>query len=357
MSIPATPLPAPACGPSCSAPRPSHWTDPLRRLDRVVLATLGLLAGLALFDPAQALATLVFTAGSALGIGPFLLASVLSAAWLRAAGADRSIALAFNAHPGKAIVLAALVGALSPFCSCGVIPVIAALLLSGVPLAPVMAFWVASPVMAPDMYFITAGALGFEFATAKALAAFAIGLAAGSATAALQRAGAFAAPLRVTVGSGCAGSALAAGPLRWRFWRDPAATAAFRAEALRSSAFLAKWLLLAFVLESLMLAWLPAGSLAAWVGDNALAIPLAALIGVPTYLNGYAAIPLVAGLLESGMSAGAAMSFMTAGAMTSVPAAIAVFTLVRGRVFAWYLLLALSLSMLAGYSYAAWVSL
>lgn len=357
MSNPATAIPAPACGPACSAPPASHWGARLRRLDRVVLALLALFAGIALVDPRQALDTLRFTVDSALGIGPFLLASVLSAAWLRAAGADRSIALAFKARPVAAIVLAALVGALSPFCSCGVIPVIAALLLSGVPLAPVMAFWLASPVMAPDMYLITAGTLGFEFANAKALAAIGIGLSAGAATAALQAVGGFADPLRQRQLGRCASKALADGPLMWRFWRAPAARRAFVDEALRSSAFLAKWLLLAFALESLMLTFLPAQALAGWVGDNAWAIPLASLIGVPTYLNGYAAVPLVAGLIESGMSPAAAMSFMTAGAMTSVPAALAVYTLVRTRVFIWYLLLALILSMLSGYSFAAWMSL
>jgi len=37
------------------------------------------------------------------------------------------------------IVMAALLGALSPFCSCGVIPVVTSLFVAGVPIAPVMA--------------------------------------------------------------------------------------------------------------------------------------------------------------------------------------------------------------------------
>lgn len=106
-----------------------------------------------------------------------------------------------------------------------------------------------------------------------------------------------------------------------------------------------------------MLDWLPAGALGAFVGDGAWAIPLSALIGVPAYLNGYAAVPVVAGLIERGMAPGAALAFMVAGAMTSIPAAIAVFTLVKARVFAWYLLLALLLSMLSGYGYALWLAL
>ena len=38
------------------------------------------------------------------------------------------------------MIPAALFGSLSPFCSCGVIPIVAGLLGIGVPLAPVMAF-------------------------------------------------------------------------------------------------------------------------------------------------------------------------------------------------------------------------
>jgi len=60
-------------------------------------------------------------------------------------------------------------GALSPFCLCGVIPLIAALLSMGVPLAPVMAFWLASPIMDPSMFLLTSGEIGMDFAIAIAV--------------------------------------------------------------------------------------------------------------------------------------------------------------------------------------------
>jgi len=293
--------------------------EALRRADRAVLASVTLLAGVALFAPGQLPTTLRFAIENSVGIAPFLVISVLTAAWLRAAGADRLIGHAFAAHPGKAIVLASLLGSLSPFCSCGVIPLISALLASGVPLAPVMAFWTASPIMAPDMYFITAGALGFEFATAKTLAAVGIGLSAGLATLALQRMPSFAEPLRRRACAACGSAVLRTAGVRWRFWQEPERVTQFREGVVHNTGFLGKWLLLAFLLESLMLAWVPAGSLASWVGGNAFAIPLAAVIGVPAYLNGYAAVPVVAGLLQTGMAPGAALAFMVAGAMTSIP--------------------------------------
>jgi uncharacterized membrane protein YraQ (UPF0718 family) len=69
-----------------------------------------------------------------------LLFSAIVAAYLTAAGADKVIGRVFSGHGVKGIFAAALFGALSPFCSCGVIPIIAALLAVGVPLAAVMAF-------------------------------------------------------------------------------------------------------------------------------------------------------------------------------------------------------------------------
>ena len=75
---------------------------------------------------------------------------------------------------------------------------------------------------------------------------------------------------------------------------------------------------------------------------------LGAVVGMPAYLNGYAAAGLVGGLLDQGMAPGAAMSFMLAGGVSSIPAAMAVWALVKPRVFAAYLGLALVGAMAAG---------
>ena len=91
------------------------------------------------------------------------------------------------------------------------------------------------------------------------------------------------------------------------------------------------------------------GSMATAVGGgNAFAIPLAAAVGVPAYVNGYAALPLISGLVEMGMSSGAALVFATAGAVSSIPAAIAVRVPVRRSVFVLYLALGLGGAILSG---------
>jgi uncharacterized membrane protein YraQ (UPF0718 family) len=103
------------------------------------------------------------------------------------------------------------------------------------------------------------------------------------------------------------------------------------------------------MIEALMLRYIPAEMVAQVLGGTGIGpILLGAIVGAPAYLNGYAAVPMVAGLLEQGMSPGAAMSFVIAGGVSCIPAAIAVWALVKPRVFAAYLGLAVVGSIIAG---------
>ena len=335
-----------------------RWTAVLRRGDRVLLALAALFGLLAVIVPDQAIASARFTLEAFLWIAPFLLLSVGLAGWLKAAGADRIIGAAADRSPARMIVLAAAFGALSPFCSCGVVPLVAALLAAGVSLPAVMAFWIASPLMDPEMFVLMAVITDLPFALAKTAAALALGLFAGFATLAAERRGLLTNPLRPDVTSGCGGPRLGPVALRWAFWQEPARRAAFAQEARGVTLFLGKWLLLAFALESLMVAWLPGDAVTAHLGGQGwAAIPLAVLVGVPAYLNGFAAVPLVGGLMDLGMAPGAALAFLVAGGVTSLPAAMAVFALVRRPVFLWYLACALAGSLLVGYAYQAAVVL
>ncbi len=311
-------------------------------------------------DPAQLGPSFAKVTGALVSIAPFLAASILIAAWAGATGADNLIARAFTGAPAMMIAMGALAGGLSPFCSCGVIPLIAALLAIGVPLAPVMAFWLASPLMDPSMFVLTAGVLGLEFAIAKTLIAIGMGLLGGTVVHLLMKSGALVDPLREGIGNGGCGGAKVRAPKPpvWAFWRDPARVAKFRTEAAKTFLFLLKWLSLAFLLESLMLAYVPAELVTQTLGGNGvLPIVIATLVGVPAYFNGYAALPLIGTLLEQGMQAGAGMAFLVAGGVTSLPAAIAVWALVKFRVFALYIAISLGGAFGMGLIFHLWTLL
>ncbi|MHA7876567.1 permease [Roseivivax sp.] len=341
-------------------PAPRRLVHHLWTRQRVWLASAALLIALTLTDPGQAGESARFAAEALAETAPFLLLSVLMAAWANATGADHLIARAFTGAPLLMIGLGALAGALSPFCSCGVIPLIAALLAMGVPLSAVMAFWLSSPIMDPSMFLLTTGVLGLDFALAKTLAAIGLGLFGGLAVHALARGGALSDPLRAGVGNGgCGGAKLRAPqPVTWRFWPDPERRARFLRTSVETTLFLAKWLLLAFLLESLMLAYIPEETITRTLGGGGfLPILAATLVGVPAYLNGYAALPLVGGLIDQGMAPGAGMTFLVAGGVTSIPAAMAVWALARFRVFAIYIALSLSGAFLTGVLFQLWLAL
>ncbi|TCP41479.1 permease [Rhodovulum marinum] len=334
---------------------PALW----RRVDKAWLAILLVPLLVALFDPGQAWPTVRFALGALGHTLPFIVFAVLAVAYLKASGAETLLARAFEGRTARMIVLAALLGGLSPFCSCEVIPFIAALLAVGAPLAAVMAFWLASPLMDPAMFLITAGTLGTDFAVAKTLAAISIGLMGGFATYALANSPVFADPLRPRKAAGCSSCGCGAKPAFsgrpvWRFWAEAPRRDTFREAAVENALFLGKWLLLAYMIEALMLHYVPADAVAAVLGGEGIKpILLGALVGGPAYLNGYAAVPLVDSLLQQGMSDGAAMAFVIAGGVSCIPAAIAVWALVKPRVFAAYVGFASLGAVIAGLSWGA----
>ncbi|MEE9387873.1 MAG: permease [Paracoccaceae bacterium] len=335
----------------------THTTGGKRpaRLDKAWLATAVIFLLLGIFSPYLFLPTLAFTIKAFAQTAPFILFAVLAIGYLRASGAEAVVASAFQGREVRMIFVAALVGGIAPFCSCEVIPFIAALLAMGAPLSAVMAFWLASPLMDPAMFLITSSALGVDFAIAKTIAAVGLGLFGGFGVKVLAPTGLFANPLKEgeATGCGCGDNSFDGAPV-WKFWTEQPRVQVFRRETLKNALFLTKWLVLAYTLESLMLTYIPADLVANVLGgDGFQPIFLGALLGGPAYLNGYAAVPLIAGLLEQGMSQGAAMSFVLAGGVSCIPAAVAVWALVKPRIFLSYLGFAFVGSMIAGSIWAA----
>ncbi len=155
------------------------------RIDKAFLMIAAVVGGQAVFAPDELTDTLAFALSLLGRMAPFIMFAVVAVAWLKAARAEWMLARAFEGREAGMIVVAAFVGGLAPFCSCEVIPLVAAALAVGAPLGAVMAFWLASPLMDPAMYLITPGTLGNGFAVAKSAAAVAIGHLGGFATAAL----------------------------------------------------------------------------------------------------------------------------------------------------------------------------
>lgn len=137
----------------------------------------------------QLITILTIIVDSFLHAWPYLVLTIPLAVIVNMSGAARYMKRALQTRAIMAIFLAALVGAFSPFCSCGVIPVVAALLMGGVPLAPVMTFWIASPSMDPEIFFLSVATLGWELAVWRLVSTLVLSLTAGFITHVIVRRG------------------------------------------------------------------------------------------------------------------------------------------------------------------------
>lgn len=325
-------------------------------LERNKWLVLGVVSCLltALVWPNMFAATASFVLMGMVEVSPLVIPGILISAWVNASGAGGRIREAFDGNQIKAILVASTIGAVTPVCGITVLPLMAGLLASGVPLAPVMAFWLASPVTDPAMFSVTAATLGFHFAVAKTIAALIIGLFGGMITVAFSFRAWIQRPLREvglaeTLGKQIHCSSTA---IEWALWRDSERIGQFSGELWAMTKLIFICLGLAFAAEYQMQAHMHPEALAAYVGEQSRwAIPLAVLVGSPAYLDGYAALPLTRGLIDHGMSLGAAMAFLVSGSVVSIWGAIAILPVLRTKPFVLYLFLAAIGSISVGWLY------
>ncbi|MHA6522873.1 permease [Tessaracoccus sp. G1721] len=293
---------------------------------------------------------------------PYLLASVVVASAVQVYVKPDRLGGWLRRRTWVAIVGAVALGALTPFCSCGTTAVVLGAMASSVPWAPIVAFMVSSPLTSPQEYVWSVGLFGPAFATTFFGAAIAVGLIGGGAAWWLERHGLLAGQARLatpTPGGGCdaghsCGTSPAAGaPTTLRVGgtrelavidtrpapvvhAEPATWRRFGGALATNSRRLAVYFLGFAALGYLVIRILPTGLLTTWLGEGnpVWSVPLAALLGVPVYLNTDASLPLVASLLDGGMAPGAGIAFLITGAGTSVGAISGMLVIARWRIVA-----------------------
>jgi uncharacterized membrane protein YraQ (UPF0718 family) len=298
----------------------------------------------------------------------YYLGGVVFAALIKTWKWDRRIRASLVRYGRASIFVAVAAGLVSPLCSCGILPVVMALSAAGVPLPPVLALLITSPLMSPDAFFITVGQLGWTFALWKLAAAAAVGLAAGLLAHVLAsrgilrgtsfkveklygRDGAVRPGFEEIVAAGCFRSADGhEGHVHERDSRFVFFLERFRDMAL----VVGKYLLAALAIQALMTYYLPVNLVEPYLGrKSALSVAFAALFAVPMPLHQVAAPVLVKSLLAAGMSPGAGMAMMIGGPVTSIPAMTALVGVYDRRAFVLYLSVGVVATLSFGYLFQA----
>lgn len=277
--------------------------------------------------------------GTVTRVWPFLVISVAVAAAVSVyVGTDRVSAL-LQRRSLIATTGAVVLATLTPFCSCGTTAVLIGMLATASPWAPLVAFMVASPLTSPSELIFSAGLFGWGFALIFFVGTIALGFFAGGVAHVLDRAGWLEGQARiqptveprpkaaVSIGPGAA-SIVELPTVRQRWKLDELANELW-VNAKKFSLFFLVFTAVGYlVIEAIPTAWLTD-----YLGGGSwMSVPLAALVGVPAYINTEASLPLVASLMDGGMGVGPAMAFLVTGAGTSIGAVTGLFVIARKRV-------------------------
>ncbi|RJX65340.1 permease [Vibrio sinensis] len=307
-----------------------------------------------------------------------------------------------SSRNGKGYVVASLLGAITPFCSCSTIPFLKGLLRARAGFGPMMVFLFASPLLNPVIiglfvitfgwqvalfYFavamfvsVTAGyileKLGFEryvkpeayeAASASSCTTSSCGdtkvqelapiTTCCDSTAKKESAPAKSSCCsepkkeeRVEVSVSCCSSDGAATatienkqPSRWvRIWHS----------TWKDFKQVFPYLMLGVSIGSLIYGFIPTELIAEYAGAGKwYAIPIAAVIGIPLYIRAEAVIPLSAALVQKGMALGSVMALIIGSAGASLTEVILLKSIFKNQMIAAFLVVILSMAIGAGYLY------
>jgi len=280
-------------------------------------------------------------------VWPFLAISVIAAAAVSVYVGTERVSRMLARRSAVAVGAVVLLATLTPFCSCGTMAILLGMLATSTPWAPLVAFMVASPLTSPSELVFSAGLFGWPFAIVFFGGTIILGLTAGAVAGALDKAGWLKGQVRIQHdGEECSsGSCQVAQPAAVSIGPGAASIAEFptqrqrlKLDRLTNEIWTVGRKLLFFFLAFTSIGYLaieaiPTAWLADYLGEGSLlAVPLAAILGVPAYINTEASLPLVSALMDGGMGPGPAMAFLVTGAGTSIGAISGLFVIARKRV-------------------------
>ena len=290
---------------------------------------------------------------------PYLLLSVMVAAILKVHVEPARLRAWLARHQRASVVGAIGLAVLTPLCSCGTMALILAMLATSMPLAPIVAFMVASPLTSPGQLLFTAGLFGWTFAGFHFTVAIVLGFAGAAVAAVLESRGWLANQIRLTapapvIAGGSSDLVVDVAPAKALVGPRLGEYAhAILVEGRRLLLLFVTFAFVGYLINNLIPAtWVTTlfGSGQTW------GVALAATFGLPLYVNSDASLPLVKSFLDSGASPGAAMAFLLTGAGTSLGAVAGALTIARWRVLAVIVGVLWAGAVLTGYIFNALIA-
>ena len=253
-----------------------------------------------------------------------------------------------SARKGKGYIVAALMGAITPFCSCSTIPFLKGLLRARAGFGPMLTFLFSSPLLNPVIIGLFAITFGIKVTLVYFLIALMVSVAAGIVLDMLGfekhvKEEAYVAPAAAGCAASCSGSTAPAESKWVRIWKS----------TWKDFKGVLPYLLIGIAIGSIIYGFMPTDLVSAYAGqDSLLSIPIAAIIGIPLYIRAEAVIPLSAALVAKGMSLGAVMALIIGSAGASLTEVILLRSIFKMPMIIAFLVVILTMAVSAGFLYA-----
>lgn len=229
-------------------------------------------------------------------------------------------------------VLAALLGIITPFCSCSAVPLFIGFVEAGIPLGVTFSFLISSPMVNEIAIILLLGLVGWEITALYIISGLIIAIVAGIIIGRLKLEGEVESYVYEMVekmeAAGGSANVIVKMTMKERLrhgWED-------MLDILRR---VAPYVIIAIGIGAIIHGYVPGDLLLQYAGPgNPLAVPIAVLIGVPLYSNAAGIIPLVAVFIQKGIPVGTALAFMMAVTALSLPEMIILRKVLKPKLLA-----------------------
>jgi len=207
-------------------------------------------------------------------------------------------------------ILAALIGIITPFCSCSAVPLFIGFIEAGVPLGVTFSFLIASPMVNEVALILLFGLFGWKIALIYMISGVIIAILAGVIIGKLN--------LEHLVEEYAYHAESCEADVHELVFKERCQTAIqFTIELLK---YITPYIVIAIAIGGMIHGYVPDDFITQYAGrDNVFAVPLVVALGVPLYNSASGMVPIVYSLMEKGLPLGTSLAFMMAVSAISFP--------------------------------------
>lgn len=241
-------------------------------------------------------------------------------------------------------VMAAILGIVTPFCSCSAVPLFIGFVESGVPLGVTFSFLISSPMVNEVALIMLWGLFGWRIALVYIGTGLLVAIVAGIVIGRLK--------MERYVQDYVWEMQVGNSEITIMTFREKLDYAREYTLGLLKNIW--PYVIIGIGIGAFIHGYVPQDFLAKWAGrDNPFAVPVAVALGVPLYSNAAGVIPIVQALTAKGMAIGTVLAFMMAVTALSLPEAVILSNVLKKPLLATFFGIVATAIVIVGYLFNA----